>query len=216
MEIKSGKITSIEVQKKNKDRVNVFVDYEFAFACNMELVYKEGISKGCIVDEKVLSEIIYKEEKSKAKSAALKSLERTLKTEKEIRNKLTLKGYDENIIESTIEFLKDYNFVNDEEYVRLFVKEKLKSKGKNKIKFDLQQKGIDPDLISKTFCEISDDVESDKAKELCIKKYNILRKSTDDERKIKEKLFRYLVSRGYDFSLSNSVIKETINEFKEY
>lgn len=216
MDIKSGKITSIEVQKKNKDRVNVFVDYEFSFACNMELIYKEGISKGCIVDEKRLSEIIYKEEKSKAKSVALKSLERTLKTEKEIRDKLTYKGYDENTIESTMEFLKDYNFVNDEEYVRLFIKEKLKSKGNNKIKFDLKQKGIASDLISKAFCEISDDVESDKAKELCIKKYNILKKSTDDERKIKEKLFRHLVGKGYDFSLSNSVIKETINEFKEY
>ncbi|MCI6276352.1 MAG: recombination regulator RecX [Clostridium sp.] len=216
MEVKNGKITSIEVQKKNKDRVNVFVNYEFAFACNMELIYKEGISKGSIIDEESLKEIVYKEEKLKAKSTALKILERTLKTESEIREKLIAKGYDENITEETIEFLKSYNFINDESYVKLFVKEKLKSKGKNKIKFDLQQKGIDSELISKAFLEISDDVEKLKAKELCIKKYNILKKSTDDERKIKEKLFRYLVSRGYDFSLSNEIIKETINEFKEY
>lgn len=216
MEVENGKITSIEVQKKNKDRVNVFVNYEFAFACNMELIYKEGISKGSIIDEESLKEIVYKEEKLKAKSTALKVLERTLKTESEIREKLIAKGYDENITEETIEFLKSYNFINDESYVKLFVKEKLKSKGKNKIKFDLQQKGIDSELISKAFLEISDDVENLKAKELCIKKYNILKKSTDDERKIKEKLFRYLVSRGYDFSLSNGIIKETINEFKEY
>ena len=172
MESRNGKITSIEVQKRNKDRVNVFVNYEFAFACNMELVYKEGLSKGCIIDERRLDE--------------------------------------------TIEFLKGYNFINDETYAKLFVKEKLKSKGKNKIRFDLQQKGIDSELISKIFYEIDDDVENNIAKELCIKKYNILKKSTDDERKIKEKLFRYLVSRGYDFSLSNGIIKETINEFKEY
>lgn len=216
MEVKNGKITSIEVQKKNKDRVNVFVDYEFAFACNMELIYKEGISKGSIIDEERIKEIVYKEEKLKAKSTALKILERTLKTESEIREKLTERGYDENITEETIEFLKSYNFINDENYVKLFVKEKLKSKGKNKIKFDLQQKGVDSHLISEAFLEISDDVEHLKAKELCIKKYNILKKSTDDERKIKEKLFRYLVSRGYDFSLSNGIIKETINEFKEY
>lgn len=216
MEVENSKITSIEVQKKNKDRVNVFVNYEFAFACNMELIYKEGISKGSIIDKESLKEIVYKEEKLKAKSTALKVLERTLKTESEIREKLIAKGYDENITEETIEFLKSYNFINDESYVKLFVKEKLKSKGKNKIKFDLQQKGIDSELISKAFLEISDDVENLKAKELCIKKYNILKKSTDDERKIKEKLFRYLVSRGYDFSLSNGIIKETINEFKEY
>ena len=60
MESRNGKITSIEVQKRNKDRVNVFVNYEFAFACNMELVYKEGLSKGCIIDERRLKEIVYK------------------------------------------------------------------------------------------------------------------------------------------------------------
>ena len=216
MESRNGKITSIEVQKRNKDRVNVFVNYEFAFACNMELVYKEGLSKGCIIDERRLKEIVYKEEKIKAKSTALKILERTLKTEKEVREKLIDRGYDGNIADETIEFLKGYNFINDETYAKLFVKEKLKSKGKNKIRFDLQQKGIDSELISKIFYEIDDDVENNIAKELCIKKYNILKKSTDDERKIKEKLFRYLVSRGYDFSLSNGIIKETINEFKEY
>ena len=112
--------------------------------------------------------------------------------------------------------MKGYNFINDETYAKLFVKEKLRSRGNNNIRFDLQQKGIDSELISKIFYEIDDDVENNIAKELCIKKYNILKKSTDDERKIKEKLFRYLVSRGYDFSLSNGIIKETINEFKEY
>jgi len=40
-----GKITSIQVQSRNKDRVNIFVDEEFALACFAEVVYKQNIKK---------------------------------------------------------------------------------------------------------------------------------------------------------------------------
>lgn len=40
-----NKITNVEVQKKNKNRVNVYIDEEFAFGCDAEIVYKYGIKK---------------------------------------------------------------------------------------------------------------------------------------------------------------------------
>ncbi len=40
-----NKITNIEVQKRNEERVNIYIDNEFAFACYKELVYKEGLKK---------------------------------------------------------------------------------------------------------------------------------------------------------------------------
>lgn len=46
-----GKITKIEVQKKNKDRVNVYIDNNFAFAAFNELVYKEGVKVNLEVNE---------------------------------------------------------------------------------------------------------------------------------------------------------------------
>jgi regulatory protein len=39
-----GKITKIEIQKRNKERVNLFLDGEYAFSISAELVYKmQGI-----------------------------------------------------------------------------------------------------------------------------------------------------------------------------
>ena len=38
-----AKITKIEIQKRNKERVNLFLDDEYAFSLSTELVYKEGL-----------------------------------------------------------------------------------------------------------------------------------------------------------------------------
>lgn len=43
-------ITKVEIQKRNKDRVNVYINHEFAFACSAELVYIHNIEKGKSVD----------------------------------------------------------------------------------------------------------------------------------------------------------------------
>ena len=42
-------ITKIEVQKRNKDRSNIYIDNEYAFSLSNELVYKEGLK----TDEKI-------------------------------------------------------------------------------------------------------------------------------------------------------------------
>jgi len=41
-----------------------------------------------------------------------------------------------------MEFLKQYDFVNDERFVELFIKEKISSIGKNRIKFTLLKKSL--------------------------------------------------------------------------
>ena len=56
-----AKITKIEVQKKNKERVNLFLDEEYAFSLSMELVYKEGLKKNQEIDAKRL-ELLAEEE----------------------------------------------------------------------------------------------------------------------------------------------------------
>ena len=38
-------ITKVEVQKNNKNRVNVYVDEEYAFSCAAEVVYKYDLKR---------------------------------------------------------------------------------------------------------------------------------------------------------------------------
>lgn len=211
-----GIITKIEAQKRNKERVNIYIDEDYAFSLSAELVYKEGLVAKMEVDSERLSKIATEEGFLKCKEAALRTIERTYKTEKEMRDKLILKEFDINLIDRTIEFLKEYNLLNDENYVKMYVKDKFKSEGQNKIKYALMRKGINEELIREEISKFNDGSQKEVAYDLAVKKYNLLAKREEDKYKISQKLYRFLTTRGYDYSVVSEVVKKVINSEELY
>ena len=69
-----NKITKIEIQKKDKERVNIHVDDKFFMAIYAELIYKFNIKKGDLIDKnylkKILDDEMYIKAKNKSKSKA--------------------------------------------------------------------------------------------------------------------------------------------------
>jgi len=205
-----AKITKIEVQKKNKERVNLFLDEEYAFSLSIELVYKEGLKKNDEIDSKKLEILADKESSIRCKSSALRIIEKSCKTEKEVIEKLKVNGYGDNAINKSIEFLKEYNFINDLNYTKSFIKDKLNSIGSQKIKYTLLQKGISKELIEEHLSNSNKENEKDVAFNLAKKKVGLIRKKENDKYKISGKLYRYLISKGYDYDITNQVVKEVI------
>ena len=191
-----AKITKIEVQKKNKERVNLFLDEEYAFSLSMELVYKEGLKKNQEIDAKRLELLAEEESIIRCKNSALKTIERSFKTEKEVIEKLKEKGYGDNAINKSIEFLKEYNFINDINYTNAYIKDKLNSFGSQKIKYTLIQKGISKEIVEESLAGSNKDNEIKTAFNLARKKLDIIRKRENDNYKISGKLYRYLFSKG--------------------
>lgn len=206
-----SKITKIEVQKKNKERVNLFLDEEYAFSLSIELVYKEGLKKNDEVDSKKLEALAEKESAIRCKSSALRIIEKSCKTEKEVIEKLRLKGYGDNAINKSIEFLKEYNFINDLNYTKAFIKDKLNSVGSQKIKYTLLQKGISKELIEEHLANTNKENEKSVAFNLAKKKADLLRKKENDNYKISGKLYRYLISKGYEYDVTKEIVKEVIS-----
>jgi regulatory protein len=206
-----AKITKIETQKRNKNRVNIYLDDRYAFAINAELVYREGLKVNLEVDEEKLHNVSKKENLSKCKETALKIIERSYKTEKEIKEKLREKGYDLDDILKVVEFLKEYNFINDESYIKMYIKDRLRSQGREKIKYALLRKGIDGDLVEEELNSIDKDEERTVAIELAIKKYSVLVKSESDKYKLWNKLCRFLVGKGYNYSIAKEVVQEVFH-----
>lgn len=211
-----GIITKIETQKRNKERVNIYIDEEYAFAVFSELVYKNGLKVKQEIDEETLKDVFLEEEKKKCKSTAIRIVERSYKTEKELREKLTLKGYDKSSIEYALEFLKEYNFLNDESYSKMFVKDSSRSKGKNRIKMDLKRKGVSEENIQDALSNINKEEEFLTAKKLGEKKYNQLIKREDDKYKLSSKLLSFLVSKGFEYELSKDVVRKITTAELDY
>ncbi len=124
---------------------------------------------------------------------------------------MTLKGYDEDAITKAIDFLKEYNFLDDKDYTNKFVKDKLKCQGSNKIRYSLMQKGVSKDVIEEELSSIDKENEKESALILAQKKLNSLRKTEDDTYKISNKLYRFLLSKGYGYDIIKDVVKEAMN-----
>ncbi|QSX05036.1 RecX family transcriptional regulator [Sedimentibacter sp. zth1] len=203
-------ITSIEYQKKNNKRVSVFLDNKFAFGLDLEIYLKYNLSKGVKLDDEFIEKILKAEDFSKALNYSIALLTRKDRTEKEIITKLLEKDYEKNIIDNVITKLKEYNYINDTIYCEKYINDKLKfsKNGINKIKNGLYQKGVDKGIISQKISMIDKEQEYERALAIAEKKIKTYKEM--EMIKIKSKLFRFLVSKGYDFDVANKVISQLI------
>lgn len=203
-------ITKIEVGKRNKERVNIYIDEEYAFSISAELIYKENIKVKDKIDVDSLKKLADEDNYIKCKNTALKTIERTYKSEKELAQKLALKGYDDHIINRTINFMKEYNLLNDNNYATMYVKDKSRNIGKKKIKYSLLQKGIDEEIIESELEKINNNEVKAIVYEMALKKYKVFSKRENDNYKLTQKLYRFLMGKGYDYDLIKDVVKSIV------
>jgi regulatory protein len=208
------KITKIEYQEKNKDRVNIYLDNAFAFGIHIDIVLKYSLAKNMELEEDFIEEILKAEEESKVYNYALSILSRYAKSEKKLREKLKEKGFDTQFIESTIEKLKLQKYLDDERYSDMLISSKINASkyGKRKIKEALIEKGIDRDIIQDKIKQLSDDDELERACNLGQKKLKALKEG--DKRKVSIKLWNYLVNKGFEFDTAKKAVSKLVNEIE--
>lgn len=148
-------------------------------------------------------------EKEKIYQYALKLLAFCLRSEKEIYDKL-IKKFEKTLVEQTIRRLKKANLINDEAFVRAFIKtrEILKPKGKKALFLELRQKGIDKALINQILeNEYNEEKElflAKKAAESRIKRYKDLPRD-----KFEQKIVGFLLRRGFSWGTVRKIIVPT-------
>ncbi len=197
-------ITDIVEQKKDNTRRSIYINNQFVFGMTDVDVLYYKLKIGEEIDKAkynyILNEVIY----NKAQNTALAFLSRKMRTKQEVIKKLGEKDFSEEIISKVVEFLENYKYLNDKDYIEKFVRDKVKvnGHGKQKIMFELKQKGVDKFLIEDYFCEDEDfeDEEYKKAYELACKKASRL---DLNEYKEKKRVFDYLARRGFSYDVIN-------------
>lgn len=199
------KITAITQQVHHPDRYSIFIDDSFAFGLMMQDILYFKLKEGEeIAQEKfdfIQNELIY----VKAQDIALHYIGYKMRTETEVRKKLQEKEFTEEIIERVLEFLIAYHYVDDIQYCKSYIKQRLNCnpKGSYALKMELRQKGIQESII----CETLEQMELDEfgnAVKLLEKKCSCLDKIDEKEKK---RLFAFLQRRGYSYD----IIKEAFS-----
>lgn len=205
-----GVITKIEVQKKNNNRVNIFIDGEFFSGLDLELVYTLNLDKGRTIDNNKLKEIAFKDNISKAKNKAFQILSRAEQSEKTLRDKLS--DYDVEIINEVIMYLKENKYLDDKGLGERIAHSNsaISRFGKNKIKQNLYKKGISHSDIDEIISKIDDDTEFENALYLGQKKYKNIKH--EDKNKIYQKLSQHLIYKGFSYDITKRVISTILNK----
>ena len=138
------------------------------------------------------------------------------RTKKEVRLKLEEKFWNKNAVLKAIEKLEEFGYLNDLNYAISYIESK--TYGKNRISYNLFQKGIDRSTVEKAYLTLDegkeeniDDVKLEKLIDKNSRKINS--SNSRDEKKLKEeqKLIQYLARQG--FSLDK--IFKKLKEYKE-
>lgn len=205
------KITKIEYQKNNKDRVSIYLDDNFAFGIDLNIMIKYSLAKNMELEDEFIDEILIAEEEIKTYNYALSVLSRIAKSEKQLRDKMLEKGYDNNFINNAIIKLKQQKYLDDERYSEMLINNKINisKHGKRKIKEALYEKGIDREIIDKKISQISEEDELERAFILGAKKLNTLKE--EDTRKKSLKLSNYLITKGFDFSVVKKAVSKLLD-----
>lgn len=196
------KITDIQPQKRNKSRVNVYVDGEYVLALELLTVMKLGLKIGTEVTETQLAEAALDTEQSVALERAMNYIARGRKTSFQLRKYLTDKEYAPAVVNYVMDKMKYYGYIDDKAYAQAYVEQNSQSKGARRVKQELIQRGIKLSEAEEV-SEQERDFSLDNATRLA-ERYM---RGKDCYIKTIVKLQRYLVSRGYDFDIVNSVVR---------
>ena len=197
-----NEITAITPQVKDKRRCNIYIDGRFCCGLTLETTVKNRLKVGQIVSPERLAEIQLESEKNTAFDKALTHLSATRKTEKQIREYLSGKGYLPAVVEYAVEKLRSYNFLNDGEYAEAYVEFSAKRKGSRLIKMELRSKGISEKEIEGALDSLSGETELESAKAI-LEKY--MRGKTVDKQTL-QKAYRYLMGKGFDYEVAKEAL----------
>ena len=202
-----NEITAITPQIKDKRRCNVYVDGRFCCGMLLETAVKNRLKVGQIITPDKLSLLQLESEKNTALDKALTHLSASRKTEKQIRDFLSKKGYLTDVCDYVVQKLKGYDFLNDEEYGKAYVDFTQKKKGEKLIRMELRQKGLSQEAVDNALSNLNPQTQEETAK-------NILQKYLRGKAFTKENLmkaFRYLCGKGFDYD----TVKSVLNDFKD-
>lgn len=194
-------ITAITFQKNNKERCNIFVDGEFFAGVSLETVMKFRLKQNAETDAEKLAEILDSAEKQEAVEKALSYCSKTLKTKKQVKDYLTRKGYKESTVWYCIDKLKEYSYIDDEEYSKRFAESVSKTQGRRLTEYKLMAKGVKKEDIEKAFDGLNINEEENASK--------VAEKYLKNKERTKENLhkaYRYLIGRGFGYETAKSAV----------
>lgn len=190
-------ITKIQIQKNNKERFSLYHEDRFLLGITSQTLVFCSLTKGTLLTNELLETIINAEQYNKAKEYCLALLSRRDHTVKELILKGNKKGFNKQILESITFELQENRYLDDHRFASNFIHDAIKFRtwSLNKIKFELQKKGVIKSIINELLSDLDNSIW--KKQLFALIRKNKAKFKRVDPKKRKKKLYDYLARKGY-------------------
>jgi len=202
-----SKITSLKLQKRNQQRVNVYLNGEFAFGLSRILASKLYI--GQEISAEMVSQLQAEDTYEVGFQIATKFISYQPRTEAEVRRKLEEKNIGQETIHQIIERLKGICLLDDTKYAQSWVdsRNEHRPRSRRALAYELRHRGIDPKIIDQATETFDDDEMAYRA---ALKQSRKLEKIEMEV--FCQKMLRHLSQRGFSYEVSKQAISRVLKE----
>jgi regulatory protein len=213
----AGKITALRAQAKDPQRVNVFIEGEFAIGVGLTTITKTGLHVGKQLSAEEFAKLEQIESGDKAYLAALRFLEARPRSIAEVRARLGRKDYAPEAIDAAIARLAELELLDDAAFARYWVENRQanRPRGASALRDELRRKGIDADVTAEVLND--DSLTSDQAASAWGLARGALHKyaGSHDRHAFTRRMGSYLQRRGYPFEVIRPIVDQLWAEVSE-
>ncbi len=201
------KITALEIQRKNPNRVNVHLDGEFAFG--LARIAAAWLKVGDMLADEKIANLRDDDERERALQQALLFLSYRARSEKEIRQNLKKNEYSADAIEQTLIRLRENRLADDNQFAQAWVENRnaFRPRSRRALILELRQKGLDDETIQNAVADLDEEVLAYASAQKRAARFKGL--AWDEFRK---KLSDHLARRGFSYSVVAPIVVRVWNE----
>ena len=201
------KITAVVVQKRNPNRVNIYLDGEYAFG--VARIVAAWLRVGSELDEKKIEQLQAEDTREWALQQAMLFLSYRARSESEIRQNLRKHEIPDPVIDLTLEKLRQDGLANDNEFAQAWVENRsmFRPRSRRMLAMELRQKGLDNESMHSALQNVDDEPLAYEAAQKRATRFKDL-----EWNEFRKKLSEFLARRGFSYSVIAPVVTRIWNE----
>jgi regulatory protein len=204
------KITDLTLQKRNRQRVNVFLDGEFAFG--LARIVAAWLQVGMEISDEKIAQLQAEDAREVAYQQALKLLNYRARTSLEVRQNLVKHKVDEAIIAEVLQRLEENGLLDDARFAQAWVENRsdLRPRSRRALAYELSQRGLDRQVIEQSLEGLDDEELAYQAALKQARKFKQL-----EWQDFRQKMYAFLGRRGFNYEVSAPVVSRIWAEIRE-
>jgi len=209
----AGTVTGLRYQKRTDERVNVYLDGQYAFA--LPALDAARLKVGQHLSDAEIAELQATDAAAKAYDKAVRYLGYRPRSTAEVRRALEEAEFAPEAIEAALVRLAGQVYLDDAAFAAYWVenRQRFRPKGEQALRQELRRAGVDKEIIDESL----DGLDSSEAAYAAAqpKATRLAGLAAEDPAAFKRKLGEFLLRRGFTYDVVRDVVARLLREVKE-